>query len=135
MAEELNVGDKVPDFTVPCVWGKEFTLSEIVKKAPVVFYFYPLNYGMQCTAYTIMMNDYYEGFEAIGTQMFHVNNATVEEHRKWMGRIATRYDHIADKEYVVGRIFGMLVPSPMKNDPPLTNRGFAMVGIDMKLLL
>ncbi|MDR0335443.1 MAG: peroxiredoxin family protein [Methanomassiliicoccaceae archaeon] len=133
MAEYLKVGDKVPDFTVPCVWGKEFTLSSQVRESPAAFYFYPLNYGMQCTAYSMLMNDYFEGFDAIGVQMFHVNNATVDDHRKYMGRVSTRYDHLADNEYVVADIFGMVLPSPMRNNPPLTNRGFAMVDTDMTL--
>jgi peroxiredoxin len=134
MTAELWIGDTAPDFTVPCVNGGEFVLSSEVKRSPVLLYFYPANYGLMCTYYSERMNEFYEDFEALRIKVFHVNPDTVDNHKKWMGRIASRYDHIADMEHTVSKIFGMIIGAPgSQDDCGLTNRGFVL--IDKKMTI
>jgi peroxiredoxin len=128
MATELWIGDRAPDFTVPCVKGGEFILSSEVKRFPVLLYFYPANYGLMCTYYSERMNEFYEDFEKLGVRVFHVNPDTVENHMKWMERVDSRYDHIADIGQTVSKIFGMIVGIPeSRDDTSLTNRGFVLI--------
>ncbi|MCL2318430.1 MAG: peroxiredoxin family protein [Methanomassiliicoccaceae archaeon] len=133
MTDELKVGDTVPDFTAQSVRGGKFTLSEKVREHPILFYFYPVNYGMQCIFYSESMNDFFDGFEKIGVKVFHVNDNTVENHEKYMKRLETRYDHIADIGRAVSSIFGMIVPSNHSGTEDLVSRGFAFVDRDMVL--
>ncbi|MDR0791027.1 MAG: peroxiredoxin family protein [Methanomassiliicoccaceae archaeon] len=133
MAKELNVGDKVPDLTVQCVWCGKFTLSEKVKTSPVLLYFYPANYGMQCISYSEFMSDYHDDLERIGVTVFHVNPDTLENHEKYMKRLGTRYDHMADTDGNVCRIFGMLIPSPLPGFRDVPGRGFALIDKEMVL--
>ena len=134
MTDRLEVGDKIPDFTAPCVWCGEFTLSSKVRESQILFYFYPADFGMQCTYYSEAMNDYHDGFGKIGVKVFHVNPDTVENHIKYMDRLGTRYDHISDAGQKVSRMFGMVMPSPMgEDDFRMTNRGFALVDENMVL--
>ena len=42
---ELNVGDKAPDFTLPAGTGEKVTLSEELKKGPVVLAWYRFAFG------------------------------------------------------------------------------------------
>jgi len=132
MAEQLEVGDKVPEIVAPCVWGREFILSKEVAEHPVLLYFYPANYGLMCTYYSEQMNEFYEEFETIGVTVFHVNPESTENHRAWMGRVASVYNHISDADQNISRMFGMIVgPSYVKE--PLTNRGFALIDKEMTL--
>jgi len=128
--EKLNVGDKAPDFTMPSVIGNVFTLSSETKERPVLLYFYPSNYGLRCTFYSEEMNDYFEDFEMLGISVFHVNDASVEDHVKWMDRTGSRYDHISDTGQKVSRMYGMIVKD---YDGPgsMINRGFALADKDM----
>lgn len=41
MASALEVGDKMPDFSLPASDGKTYTLSEFHGKKPVVIAFFP----------------------------------------------------------------------------------------------
>jgi peroxiredoxin len=41
----LNVGDQVPDFTLPAGSGGTVTLSEELKKGPVVLAWYLFDFG------------------------------------------------------------------------------------------
>ena len=132
MTAQLEVGDKVPDFTAQCVRNKEFTLSSVLKETNVLLYFYPANYGLMCTYYSEHMNEFYDDLENIGVTAFHVNPESTENHRGWMGRCASVYDHISDADQNISRMFGMLIgPSYVKE--PLTNRGFALIDKDMIL--
>jgi len=130
MAKELEVGDMVPDFTAPCVRGGEFTLSSEVKVSPVLLYFYPSNYGLMCTYYSERMNEFHEDLERIGVRMFHVNPETVENHKKWMERVNSVYDHISDTEQRISWMFDMIVGS-WEGPGAFTNRGFVLIDNNM----
>lgn len=40
-ATPLKVGDTAPDFTLPDTEGREVTLSHLLKKGPVIVFFFP----------------------------------------------------------------------------------------------
>ena len=42
---DLNVGDKTPDFTLPSSTGEPVTLSDELKKGPVVLAWYLFDFG------------------------------------------------------------------------------------------
>ena len=128
--KKLYTGDNAPDFTLPCVRCGEFTLSSETKECPVLLYFYPANYGMMCTFYSEKMNEYLEDFERLGIKVFHVNDASVEDHIKWMDRISSEYDHISDAEQKVSCVYGMIV-NDYEGPGSIINRGFVLVDKDM----
>ena len=131
---ELKVGDKAPDFTMPCVRCGKFTLSSKVRERPVLLYFYPVNYGQTCTSYIDLMNESYDEFEKAGVKMFHLNPAPIEDHSKWMDRVCSMYDHISDADQEVSRRYGMIITHP--EHPKVfgfTNRGFVLVDADMTI--
>ena len=127
--EKLSVGDKAPDFTMPCVMGTVFTLSTETKEHPVLLYFYPTNYGLRCTFYSEEMNDYFNDFEGAGIKVFHMNDASLEGHAKWMDRISSRYDHISDTEQKASRAYGMIV-NDFDGPGSMINRGFVLIDTD-----
>jgi len=130
--KKLYAGDNAPDFTVPCVRCGEFTLSSETKECPILLYFYPANYGMMCTYYSEKMNEYIEDFEKLNIKVFHVNDASVENHEKWMERVSSEYDHISDIDQKVSRMYGMIV-NDFEGPGSLTNRGFVL--IDTKMMI
>ena len=131
---ELKVGDKAPDFTMPCVKCGKFTLSSKVRDGPVLLYFYPMNYGKVCTDYIELMNESYDAFEGIGVRLFHLNPSSVEDHSKWMERVCSMYEHISDTDQEVSRRYGMIITHP--EHPKVfgfTNRGFVLVDTEMTI--
>ena len=128
--KKLYAGDNAPDFTMPCVLGDTFTLSSETKERPVLLYFYPANYGMICTFYSEAMNDYFNDFEGLGIKVFHVNDASVEGHTKWMDRLDSKYDHISDIEQNVSRAYGMIV-NDYDGPGSIINRGFVLIDKNM----
>jgi peroxiredoxin Q/BCP len=129
---ELDIGDTVQDFTLPCVKCGEFRLSDKVKESPVLLYFYPVNYGKTCTNYIGIMNEMYDEFENIGITVFHVNPDSAENHETWMDRVGSKYDHISDTDQNISKKYGMIITHP--EHPAVmgfTNRGFVLIDKEM----
>ena len=68
----LKVGDKAPDFTtVGAVGGKDFKihLAELLKKGPVVLYFFPKAFTSGCTAEAHAFSQSIGDFNKAGAQV------------------------------------------------------------------
>src|SRR6476646_5420373 len=68
----LKVGDKAPDFTTTgAVGGKEFKLhlADMLKKGPVVLYFFPKAFTSGCTAEAHAFSESISDFEKAGAQV------------------------------------------------------------------
>ena len=76
----LKVGDRAPDFTAQAaVGGKSFTftLSEALKKGPVVLYFYPKSFTRVCTAEAHDFADNADNFAAAGATLIGMSADTI----------------------------------------------------------
>ena len=76
----LKPGDAAPDFTVDAaLGGKEFTfsLTEALKKGPVVLYFYPKSFTSVCTAEAHEI----ENFAAAGASVIGLSGDKIEVQR------------------------------------------------------
>src|SRR6185437_6781205 len=68
----MKVGDKAPDFTAKAtVGGDEFTfsLTDALKKGPVVLYFFPKAFTKGCTAEAHEFAEATEQFKAAGATL------------------------------------------------------------------
>ena len=68
----LKVGDKAPDFTTTgAVGGKEFKLhlANLLKKGPVVLYFFPKAFTSGCTAEAHAFSENIGAFKKAGAQV------------------------------------------------------------------
>jgi peroxiredoxin Q/BCP len=68
----LKVGDKAPDFnTMGAVGGKEFKLhlADMLKKGPVVLYFFPKAFTSGCTAEAHAFSQSIGDFRKAGAQV------------------------------------------------------------------
>src|SRR5688572_26536977 len=79
----LSIGDRAPDFTLPTQNGTTVTLSELLKKGPVVVYFYPRDETPGCTAEACAFRDSYEVFQKAGAEVVGISDDSVESHGKF----------------------------------------------------
>ncbi len=133
LGDSLKVGDKVDDFTLESTSGS-FTLSERVKKGPVLLYFYVVNYGKTCTDYIASMDERFDEFERMNVSLVHVNFDSVENHRAWMEHTGTRYEHLSDRDKSVSSYFGCIVRKARSMKiMGFTDRGFVLIDRDMRI--
>lgn len=82
----LAVGAPAPDFTAQAAQGgKEFTftLSEALKKGPVVLYFYPKSFTQGCTVEAHDFAEATDGFAALGATVIGVSHDAIDTQKKF----------------------------------------------------
>jgi peroxiredoxin len=130
----LKVGDKAPEFTAPAALaGKDFnfTLSQALKKGPVVLYFFPAAYTSGCTAEAHEFAEATPEFQKLGATVIGVTGGNVERIKDFSK------EHCRDK-FAVAAANPALIKSydvvlPMKDN--LSNRTSYVIAPDGKILL
>lgn len=110
---ELTVGKIAPAFSTKAArGGKEliFTLSEALKKGPVVVYFYPKSFTSVCTEEAHLFAEAMPAFETLGSSVIGISADTIETQREFSktecrdkfpvaadpdGKIVKAYDAVA----------------------------------------
>ena len=85
----LKPGDVAPDFTVQAaVGGKDFsfTLSDALKKGPVVLYFYPKSFTSVCTIEAHLFADAAGKFTALGATLIGMSADSIEIQRDFSAK-------------------------------------------------
>lgn len=82
----LKPGDVAPDFTVQAAQGgKEFSfsLSQALKKGPVVLYFYPKSFTSVCTVEAHEFAEAMDQFAAMGASVIGVSSDKIATQREF----------------------------------------------------
>jgi thioredoxin-dependent peroxiredoxin len=82
----LAVGAAAPDFTTEAALGGQamrFTLTEALKKGPVVLYFYPKAFTSGCTVEAHQFAEATERFNALGATVIGVSNDDIATLKKF----------------------------------------------------
>jgi peroxiredoxin len=83
---DLKPGAAAPDFTAQAaVGGRDFTfsLSESLKRGPVVLYFYPKSFTRGCTIEAHQFAEAADSFTAVGATLIGMSRDTIETQRKF----------------------------------------------------
>ena len=81
---ELSVGTSAPAFSTKAARGGaelRFTLSEALKKGPVVVYFYPKSFTSVCTEEAHLFAEAMPAFETLGSSVIGISADTIETQR------------------------------------------------------
>ena len=84
----LKVGDKAPDFTtVGAVGGKDFKihLRRMLKKGPVVLYFFPKAFTSGCTAEAHAFSQSIGDFKKAGAQVIGMSGDDLRDSARILG--------------------------------------------------
>jgi peroxiredoxin len=113
---ELAVGTIAPAISTQSARGGRdltFTLSEALKRGPVVVYFYPKSFTTVCTEEANLFADAMSEFETLGSSVIGVSTDTIETQREFSrlecrdkfpvaadpkGRVAKAYDVLVGRE-------------------------------------
>ena len=101
----LNVGEVMPQFTLPDQDGKLFHSNEIVGKKPLVIFFYPRDNTPGCTIEVCSFRDNYEEFTDLGAAVIGISSDSENSHRRFASKYKLPFKLLADRQKKVHRLF------------------------------
>ncbi len=103
----LQVGDRVPDFTLTSATGETISLADFRGKKPVVVYFYPKDDTPGCTAESCAFRDSYQVFQDMGAEVIGISGDSVDSHRKFADKYQLPFILLSDSQNTVRKQFGV----------------------------
>ncbi len=110
--QELAVGDKVPNFTLPSDQDKNISISDFLGKN-IVIYFYPKDDTPGCTIEAKDFSCAIEQFENLNTVVIGISRDPVKKHEKFKAKYELKHILLADVEGQVCNKFGCWVEKSM----------------------
>jgi len=112
MAAELNVGKKVPDFSLPNETGKMVSLKNLRGKQ-VVLYFYPKDDTPGCTKEACGFRDSITPILKTGSVVLGVSLEGQESHRKFVAKHDLPFSLLSDEDATVSKTYGVYTQKNM----------------------
>ena len=101
----MQVGDKIPAFSVIDETGKRVTERDVIGRKTVI-YFYPKDSTPGCTAEACNIRDNYQSFMARGYQVFGVSKDSQASHVKFKGKYDLPFPLLSDPTTEMQQAFG-----------------------------
>ena len=101
----LNIGDKMPAFTVADEQGRVVTDKDLLGRKTVI-YFYPKDSTPGCTAEACNIRDNYRSFMARGYQVFGVSKDSQASHVKFKEKYDLPFPLLSDPTTEMLQAFG-----------------------------
>jgi len=106
MVDELDVGAKAPDFSLPDQDGSIVTLKSL-KGKQVVLYFYPKDDTSGCTKEACDFRDSLAPIKKAGAVVIGVSKDGKASHQKFIAKYGLPFALLSDEETVVCNAYGV----------------------------
>jgi len=106
MSDELQVGDKAPDFDAPADGGDQIKLADYSGQA-VVLYFYPKDDTPGCTKEAIAFTELANEFANAGAAVIGVSKDTVAKHDKFKDKHDLNVCLLSDEDGAICDAYGV----------------------------
>jgi thioredoxin-dependent peroxiredoxin len=103
----LQVGAKIPEFSLPDQTGKVFDIKNVTGQKNLVIYFYPKDDSPGCTKEACSFRDQYEEFVKADAMVIGISSQSVDSHVKFIEKYKLPYTLLSDKENKVHKLFGV----------------------------
>lgn len=102
----VQLGEMVPDFTLPASNGKEVSLSDFRGKK-VVLYFYPKDMTPGCTTEACDFRDQNEQMKEHGAVVIGISPDSIKSHEKFIEKHGLPFLLLSDEDHRVAEMFGV----------------------------
>lgn len=104
---EIQEGQKAPNFTLPGSDGNTYTLSNFIGKN-IVLFFYPKDNTPGWTKEALSFKDNLKTLEELNTIIFGINKDSIASHNKFIVKESLNYVLLSDEEKVVCSLYDVL---------------------------
>ncbi|CCQ94054.1 putative bacterioferritin comigratory protein; putative peroxiredoxin [[Clostridium] ultunense Esp] len=102
----VQIGEKVPDFTLPGSNGEMVSLSDFRGKK-VILYFYPKDMTPGCTTEACDFRDAHDKILDKGAVVIGISPDPIKSHAKFIEKHALPFLLLADENHEVAEMFGV----------------------------
>ena len=106
MSDELKVGDKAPEFSLPSATGQTITFKSLRGKQ-VVLYFYPKDDTPGCTKEACSFRDEITQIEKAHAVVLGVSTDGLASHQKFSKKYGLPFALLSDESLVVAKAYGV----------------------------
>lgn len=104
--QSVELGQPVPDFTLPANGGKEVSLSQF-RGQKVVIYFYPKDMTTACTQEACDFRDNYSAISERDAVVLGISGDPVKSHDRFVEKQNLPFLLLSDTDHEVCRMFGV----------------------------
>jgi peroxiredoxin Q/BCP len=108
-----EVGERAPDFTLAGPGGAAVKLGDLLKRGPIVLYFYPKDETSGCTVEACSFRDSHEDFLKAAAQVVGISRDDEESHKRFVAKHHLPFLLLSDPNeevhaaYGVGKMLGV----------------------------
>lgn len=109
----LKPGDKAPDFTGYNDRGEAISLYELLKRGPVILYFYPKDNSPGCTAEAMSFRENWDKIKELGAEVIGISSDSIESHKNFKESCDLPFALISDEGSKIRKLYGatgLLIP-------------------------
>ena len=129
-----QVGELVPDFTLPDQDDRPVSLSSFLGK-PVILFFFPKADTPGCTVEACGFRDQFAAIEKAGAVVLGISRDTAKAQKKFKDKFDLPYTLLADKDQEIIQRFDLLKQKTMYGKPVTgVERTTYVIGPDGRLL-
>lgn len=131
----LQIGDKVPDFTLEDQAGQSHKLSDY-RGQRTLFYFYPKDDTAGCTAEACSLRDNIEDLKRDGLEVVGVSGDSVASHQKFASKYELPFTLLSDPDHQIIEPWGVWAEKSMYGRKYFgIVRASFLVGPDLKIAM
>lgn len=92
----LNIGDPIPEISIPDENGDLFELNKFTGKQALIVYFYPKNFTPGCIKEACDFRDKYEDFKALHAEVIGISSDSESSHRRFKSKYQLPFIFLSD---------------------------------------
>ncbi len=104
---KVELGTKVPDFSLPATGGETFTLKGAAGKA-LVIYFYPKDMTSGCTRESQDFRDLHAAFLRAGARVVGISRDSLASHEKFKSKERLPFALLSDEDERACKLFDVI---------------------------
>lgn len=104
---ELQIGNKIPNFTAKDSRGNNFDVQNLIGKKPLVIYFYPKDNTPGCTTQACGFRDQYEDFTDLGAEVIGISSDSEKSHGQFAEQYRLPFILLSDTDKSIRKMFGV----------------------------
>jgi peroxiredoxin Q/BCP len=102
----LNIGDKIPPFSLPATSERTVSQDDLLGQFTVL-YFYPKDSTPGCTTEGLDFSALKEAFATLNCQVFGVSMDTIQRHENFKSKQGFAFDLISDPDAELCKLFNV----------------------------